>query len=583
MSHAARRSRRARRTTGSAFLLVLVAGSVGGSIVALGLLGLLEWTLGRPPILEAFIVAGCFGALLGLAAAWGLDTLARGARAKDAESARLEALLAASRDVLFWRDPGGKVRWVSPSSRESFGIEAEELGEILTLAELQAAREGRVVWPARGSDGGVSPTTRLSLPGGIGGAAHEVELFATPHRSPEGHACVFRRVAAEPSELVQKVAEQLLRRPVGLDWPRLAEALGRAANAAQIAVLLRAAGEGVPRLTLAGDWCRPGTTPWRDALPASPWSIPATLLSYWDELVLGLEWEGAAGELPPPLAAWVEERGVGSLLLSPLVVERRTSGFVVVGMPCGASLPRGAERRRVRALLDLAASALAGQEAMREAGGTGSELDAADLAGRLAHEISNQMQSVLSGGELLAGELPGESGAHRLAGIVCGAARRASGLAHALHDSLRTGSPWPAEAVAELEEGESVEQALDGETVLLVDDEEPVLETLERALRALGYAVVTAHNGLEALDVARKGGVRVAVVDLEMPLMGGRESLARLRELDPSLPVLLSSGHADAPTVKSLMAEGAAGFLHKPYRIAELARALRRALSSQRV
>jgi CheY-like chemotaxis protein len=88
------------------------------------------------------------------------------------------------------------------------------------------------------------------------------------------------------------------------------------------------------------------------------------------------------------------------------------------------------------------------------------------------------------------------------------------------------------------------------------------------ALERAGLSVVTASDGREALDViaASGGAIEAAVIDLTMPIMGGDEVIARLRDLRPDLGVLLSSGYAEPDIARTLGARYDCGFIQKPYR-----------------
>ena len=109
---------------------------------------------------------------------------------------------------------------------------------------------------------------------------------------------------------------------------------------------------------------------------------------------------------------------------------------------------------------------------------------------------------------------------------------------------------------------------------LVVDDEEPVREVGSRMLAELGYEVVTASDGVEALEQLETLGrrARLVLLDLTMPRMDGRQCLARIRERWPDLPVILTSGWDEG----GLRDTGEwTAFLHKPWRRGELVRALR--------
>jgi two-component system cell cycle sensor histidine kinase/response regulator CckA len=110
-------------------------------------------------------------------------------------------------------------------------------------------------------------------------------------------------------------------------------------------------------------------------------------------------------------------------------------------------------------------------------------------------------------------------------------------------------------------------------TILLVDDEEAIRKLGERILKQCGYTVLEAENGVQALEVyqAHRGEIALVVLDMVMPEMGGRECLRRLRELDPKVKVLISTGYTVNGSVRELMSEGALGVVDKPFNIKDLA------------
>jgi CheY-like chemotaxis protein len=116
--------------------------------------------------------------------------------------------------------------------------------------------------------------------------------------------------------------------------------------------------------------------------------------------------------------------------------------------------------------------------------------------------------------------------------------------------------------------------------ILLVDDEDLILGTIESALRALGLEVVTARDGLEALERFREANPRpdLVLMDLTMPRMDGREAFRAMHDLDPSVPVVLSSGFTEVDSLKTLSGQGPAGFIQKPYQVKELRQLLQRLL-----
>ena len=120
--------------------------------------------------------------------------------------------------------------------------------------------------------------------------------------------------------------------------------------------------------------------------------------------------------------------------------------------------------------------------------------------------------------------------------------------------------------------------------VLLVDDDETVRLLGREMLERLGFQVSVVSNGSDALNelaTAPSEGVwRLVVLDLTMPGMSGMEVLAKIHDLQPGLPVLMSSGYAEEEVRQQLSREDMFAFLAKPYTLAELRSALRAVLSS---
>ena len=119
-------------------------------------------------------------------------------------------------------------------------------------------------------------------------------------------------------------------------------------------------------------------------------------------------------------------------------------------------------------------------------------------------------------------------------------------------------------------------------TILVVDDEAHVRSTASELLASLGFSVLTAANGEEALAVFgdHRGAIRLVLLDLTMPVMDGAQTLSALRSLDPDLPVILSSGYDARDTMRRI--EGArATFLQKPYRLSDLEDSVRSTLTAR--
>ena len=116
--------------------------------------------------------------------------------------------------------------------------------------------------------------------------------------------------------------------------------------------------------------------------------------------------------------------------------------------------------------------------------------------------------------------------------------------------------------------------------ILVVDDEEIVRSVAESFLRHLGYDVLTASDGQEAVEYYTKFGPEIdaVLIDMIMPRMGGRECFRALRGVNPDVRAVLSTGYGSDVMAQELLDEGMRGFVPKPYRLEELAEALARAL-----
>lgn len=101
-------------------------------------------------------------------------------------------------------------------------------------------------------------------------------------------------------------------------------------------------------------------------------------------------------------------------------------------------------------------------------------------------------------------------------------------------------------------------------TVLVVDDEAAIRETLSQLLTYEKYRVLTAANGPAALAVLQAGRVDVVLLDIKMPEMDGFEVLARMAELERRPPVIVVSGHGTVETAVEAVRQGAYDFLEKP-------------------
>jgi len=113
--------------------------------------------------------------------------------------------------------------------------------------------------------------------------------------------------------------------------------------------------------------------------------------------------------------------------------------------------------------------------------------------------------------------------------------------------------------------------------ILLVDDDDEMRRSTGQALELAGFGVEALAGAEEALALAAPGFNGVVVSDIRMPGMDGMTLLARLHEVDPEIPVILVTGHAEVQLAVEAMRQGAYDFIEKPFVVQELAAVLRRA------
>ena len=115
------------------------------------------------------------------------------------------------------------------------------------------------------------------------------------------------------------------------------------------------------------------------------------------------------------------------------------------------------------------------------------------------------------------------------------------------------------------------------ETILIVEDETEVRDVASETLQSVGYRIIEAANGIEALECIKNKGSELSLVitDVIMPGMGGKELAENIEKIQPRLKVLFTSGYTDHKIVKSGKLRNGINFLHKPYSIHELSRKVR--------
>ena len=119
-------------------------------------------------------------------------------------------------------------------------------------------------------------------------------------------------------------------------------------------------------------------------------------------------------------------------------------------------------------------------------------------------------------------------------------------------------------------------------TVLLVDDEEIVIGVGRQMLEKLGFSVLTAENGKEALDVYNnnQNNIDFVVLDMIMPDMSGGETYDQLKSINPSIKTLLSSGYSINGKTQAILDRGCNGFIQKPFNMQSLSEKIEETLNS---
>ena len=115
------------------------------------------------------------------------------------------------------------------------------------------------------------------------------------------------------------------------------------------------------------------------------------------------------------------------------------------------------------------------------------------------------------------------------------------------------------------------------ETILLVDDEEMIIESAGEMLEELGYTVLTARGGKEALKILKqtKQKIDMVILDMIMPDMSGSDTYNALMEINPDLKVLLCSGYSVDGQATEILSRGCEGFIQKPFTLRNLSTKVR--------
>jgi CheY-like chemotaxis protein len=137
------------------------------------------------------------------------------------------------------------------------------------------------------------------------------------------------------------------------------------------------------------------------------------------------------------------------------------------------------------------------------------------------------------------------------------------------------------------EQEKSVSEAIINGTgrVLIIDDEELIINVADVMLKRLGYEVMVARSGKEAVEIfkANKNNIDVVILDMIMPDMGGGETFDALKVIRPDIKVLLSSGYSIAGEASKILDRGCDGFIQKPFNMNQISRKIKEVLDSYRL
>ncbi len=124
-------------------------------------------------------------------------------------------------------------------------------------------------------------------------------------------------------------------------------------------------------------------------------------------------------------------------------------------------------------------------------------------------------------------------------------------------------------------------EALPGGKILFIDDELLVRNIGADMLSQLGFATISAQNGVKALELFDQHAHEIVcvILDLTMPEMDGIETFRQLKQRDPGLPVILASGYNEQEATREFVGRGLAAFIQKPFVMSELQQVLQKALN----
>jgi two-component system cell cycle sensor histidine kinase/response regulator CckA len=121
------------------------------------------------------------------------------------------------------------------------------------------------------------------------------------------------------------------------------------------------------------------------------------------------------------------------------------------------------------------------------------------------------------------------------------------------------------------------------ENILVIDDEESVCEIARDMLTDLGYSVTVVHDGKSGIDTyrTRRAAIDLVLLDMNMPLMGGKATFEQLKNLNPHLRIIILTGYSKDVMETATFSAETNGFLQKPFQLEDIATKVRQVLDAR--
>ncbi len=491
-------------------------------------------------------------------------------RAEDrlrASEERYRFLTEHSPDLITLHDATGRILYASPASLTMLGVRPELMSGSPLEGFLHPDDAGKVVAEIGLTAGGEKPDASLPYRmRGAGGHVVDVESSSTSFpEGPEGDRRVLRvtRDISGRRKMEARLAESQTLSTVGMLAGGVAHEFNNALAGIQGAVeLLSMHAGGTPQarqyLDVIRRMANRATELTRQLLAYSrqgkytPVSIPLAR-------VLSETLPTIRASLPPGVEFSVE---CGDAL-PPVHVDIAQMNQVVMGLCLNAAeaMPDGG-RLSVRTY-----SEPGDGRVVLEVSDTGPGIDARTMARIFEPFFTTKGVGRGMGLAAIRGIVDNHSGEIRVASL------EGKGTTCTV---LLPASAIPAAAEQPFAEGQSA----GGGRVLLADDEEDVRGVVHAMLETLGYEVIEARDGLEAVEIFRRHAAEIdlVILDLVMPRLTGEAALGQIRRIAPSVPAILVSGYDESGRISEIVAAGFGGFLQKPFRRQDLGKKVRELL-----